>query len=94
MKALFFAIAMVIAASAGLAGPAAAAWGPPGFDVQAQGGGRGRGQERAQPGRDYRPERRPERDERRDRLNDDERRALHRDLDKANRELYQGRNQR
>jgi len=93
MKTLFFAVAMVIAASAGLAAPAAAAWGPPGFDLQAQ-GNRGRGQERAQPGRDSRPERRPDREDRRERLNDDERRALHRDLDKANRELYQRRNPR
>jgi hypothetical protein len=50
-----------------------------------------RGPERQQPQRDYRgPERQPER--RPDgRLTDEERRDLHRDLDRANREIYKGR---
>lgn len=38
-----------------------------------------------------RQDRRMERDDRRERMSDDERRALHRDLDKANRELYRRR---
>lgn len=41
--------------------------------------------DRGEPRRDSRYERR---EERRERLTDDERRSLHRDLDKANRELY------
>ena len=86
MKALILAVAI----AAGFSGPAAAgSWGNPGarFDVQAQKGRPDRGQ---QP-RDYRPDRRGGEAERHERLNDDERRALHRDLDKANRELYKPR---
>ena len=85
MKALI----LVVAVAAGFAGPAAAgSWADPGlrFDVQAPKGRPDRGE---QP-RDYRPDRRGG-EERRERLNDDERRALHRDLDKANRELYKPR---
>ena len=83
MKALI----AVIALAAGLTLPAAqAAWGPPGQDYLAQAHkGRERG---GQGGRDFRPPERQGGDDRRERLNDDERRALHRDLDKANRELY------
>ena len=89
------ALLLVMAVATGLAGPAAAAgWGYPGGDYYAQASKGRQGPDRAQRGRDSRAERRPERDERRERLNDDERRALHRDLDKANRELYQRRNQR
>jgi hypothetical protein len=85
----------VIALAAGLAGPAAAgAWGYPDGDYYAQASKGRQGEDRAQRGRDARPDRRAERDERRERLSDDERRALHRDLDKASRELYQRRNQR
>ena len=84
MKALIAAIAL----AAGLTGPAVASWGLPGFELAAQ-GQKGR-QDRGGQGREFRPDRRGG-DERRDRLNDDERRALHRDLDKANRELYQPR---
>lgn len=90
MKALLLTLALV----AGLNTPAAAAsWGYPGLrlDLQAQQGRPGGGQDRAQPGRDNRQDRRGEREERRERLSDEERRALHRDLDKANREIYQGR---
>lgn len=85
----------MIALAAGLASPATAgAWTYPGGDYYAQAPKGRQGQERAQRGRDPRPERRPQRDERRERLSDDDRRALHRDLDKANRELYQRRDQR
>ena len=93
MKAFFF----VLALAAGLAGPAAASsWGYPGFypDAQNQGykGRWGPGPERGEPPRDFRQDRRGE--ERRERMNEDERRALHRDLDKANRELYRRRFQK
>ena len=89
MKALFLAIAL----AAGLmAAPAGAGWPAPGERyAQAPKGRDGARQERGREGREMRPERRPDRDERRERLNDDERRALHRDLDKANRELYKQR---
>jgi len=91
MKALILAVAL----AASLVAPAAgAAWRYPGpqFDVQAQKGRSGGGQDRAQD-REARPNRREDREERRERLNEDERRALHRDLDKANRELYRRRSQ-
>ena len=94
MKALILAIALAV----GIAAPAAAAaWRYPAlqFDVQAQKGGRGGSQERAQD-RESRPNRREEREERqerRERLSEDERRSLHKDLDKANRELYKPRSQ-
>lgn len=84
MKALIVAIAL----AAGLTGPAAASWGLPGFELAAQ-AQKGR-QDGGGQGREFRPDRRGG-DDRRDRLNEDERRALHRDLDKANRELYQPR---
>jgi hypothetical protein len=89
MKALILAIAL---ATGMAAPPADAAWRYPSpqFDMQAQKGRQGGGQERAQE-REARPNRRDEREDRRERMNDDERRALHRDLDKANRELYQPR---
>jgi hypothetical protein len=91
MKGLILAIAL----AAGLVPPAAgASWRYPGpqFDVQAQKGRPGGGQEREQD-REARSNRREEREERRERLNEDERRALHRDLDKAKSELYKRRNQ-
>lgn len=90
------ALLCAVALAAGLAGPAAAAgaWVYPGGDYYAQASKGGQGQDRAQRGRDTRPERRPSREQQRERLSDDERRALHRDLDKASRELYQRRNQR
>ena len=91
MKALILALAMAASAAAG---PAAAdAWGRASFfpNVQAQRGPPGPppGFERREPPRDVRREQRA--DERQGRLTDDERRALHRDLDKANRELYRRR---
>lgn len=90
------AVLIALVAAAGLAGPAdAASWGVPRFEMQPPGKGRGGGFERPRDAREYRHERREERrerfEERRERLSDDERRALHRDLDKANRELYQRR---
>lgn len=88
MKAFILAIAL----AAVFTGPAAAAsWGyGPDMVAQAQKGrDGGGGRDRGPSGREGRPDR--QQDDRRDRFNDDERRALHRDLDKANRELYQQR---
>ena len=82
---------IAIALAAGLStGPAAADWPTSGgfLRVQAQKGGPGQGAERNERGRDTR-QNRP--DERRERMTQDERQALHRDLDKANREIYGGR---
>jgi hypothetical protein len=91
MKGLILALAL----AAGLVPPAAGAswrYPAPQFELQAQKGSPGGGQERAQD-REARPNRREEREERRERLSEDERRALHRDLDKASKELYRRRNQ-
>jgi hypothetical protein len=53
---------------------------------------RGPQREQAGPGRGAPPDRRMERDERREgALSQEERRALHQDLDRANRELYRRR---
>jgi len=80
--------------------PAAAQWrnfGGGHFNVQAQRQRSGGSFQRQQPQREFRqPERdyrQPERDYRRPdgRLTDEERRNLHRDLDRANREIYKGR---
>lgn len=93
MKALLIAVAL----AAGLASPAVAgSWGHPGFymETQAPKGRPGPGAERANPGRDSRQDRRMEREERRERMSEEERQALHRDLDKANRELYRRRFQK
>jgi hypothetical protein len=79
--------AFVVAAGL-LAGSAAAgAWELQSAYAQAQPqkGGPGPGAERGDRERDGRGDRR---EERRDRLTEDERRALQRDLEKANRELY------
>ena len=92
-------IGSILALSAVLSQPAAAAqwrnFGGPHFDVQSQQRQRSGGFQRQQPSRDYRQlERQPERqpDRRPDgRLTDQERRDLHRDLDRANREIYKGR---
>jgi hypothetical protein len=93
MKALILATVLGIGL---VTPPAAASWGYRGMalDVQAQPdkGRYGREQAQGQRGRDQRYDRQTQRDPRRDQqLNDDERRALHRDLDKANRELYRRR---
>ncbi len=87
---------VILALSAAMALPAAAAqwrnFGGPHFDVQSQQRQRPGGYQRQQPPqRDFRrpeqqPERRPD-----GRLTDQERRDLHRDLDRANREIYKGR---
>ena len=87
MKALLLTIAMV----AGLAAAQADANWRYGGEHYAQAPKGREARDRGQQGRETRPERRPEREPQRERLNEDERRALHRDLDKANRELYQGR---
>ena len=92
MKILIGAILalLVVAAQPAAAGP----WrdfGGGRFDVQAQ---RERpGGFQRQPQRDFRRGERPsERDPRSDgRLTEEERRELHRDLDRANREIYKGR---
>ena len=88
MKAIFLALAMAAAAAACPA--AASSWGYPSFvpEAQAQKGPPGPppGFERREP-----PRREQRADERPGRMTDDERRALHRDLDKANRELYRRR---
>ena len=93
MKTYMVVVPMLTAA---LSLPAAAApWRDHGgmrFDTQAQAQRqRPGGNQRQQPQREFRqPERQPER--RPDgRLTDEERRNLHRDLDRANREIYKGR---
>jgi hypothetical protein len=96
-------VMLALIAAVTLAGPAAAAsWSYTRLIPDAQwGGGRGQGggsdRERGESRRDPPPppqqDRRSGRDERRDRMSDDDRRALHRDLDKANRELYRRRSQ-
>ena len=94
MKAWFLAVAAAVTFAAGSAG--AASWADPGFRMDVQ---QGRpGPDAGQRGRDSRADRRGEEErrgrasnDRPERLSDDERRALHRDLDKANRELYKPR---
>ena len=88
-------IGMILALLAVTARPAAAGpwrdFGGGRFNVQEQ---RQRpGEFQRQPQRDFRrSERPPERDNRREgRLTDDERRALRRDIDRANREIYKRR---
>lgn len=81
-------MAMVLAV---LAAPAVA---QPGgyFDHYAQRDSKGRQASRDERPRQLQPERRPERDDRRQgAMSEEDRRALHRDLDKANRELYRRR---
>jgi hypothetical protein len=92
MKSLTLALALI----AGLVSPALSApwWGysPAAYDAQGQKARHGREQGGAPQGRQVPP---PQQQmppgPRRDQLNDDERRALHRDLDKANKELYRRR---
>jgi hypothetical protein len=96
MKSFVFTVFLAAAIAGGSA--MAAQWEFAGFSPYAQaqrgrpgpgpGPGYDRGPDRS---RDYRYERR---EERRERLTEDERRALHRDLDKANREIYGRRFQR
>ena len=93
MKGYFVAIALAAGLSAMPA--AAGSWDHGGFYPQMQGfkgrQGPGPGYERGEAERESRRERRMEREERREQFTEDERRALHRDLDKANRELYRRR---
>ena len=100
-------IVLALIAAAVFAGPATAASWPYSRlipDAQSGGGkgqgggpGRDRGESRRDPPpppqQQQQPDRRSGRDERRDRMNDDDRRALHRDLEKADRELYRRRSQ-
>ena len=93
------AIAALTAASAIAAGPAAlAAWDGGAFMSAQQkgwGGGAGerdRGNRDRGGGREARQER--QEDRRPERMSEDDRRSLHRDLDKANRELYGRRGQK
>lgn len=87
MKRVLFVLA--VTAGAAVVPAAAAPWDIAGFhpNLQAQRNRQAPGPafERPDRGRDFRYERR---DDRRERLTEDERRSLHRDLDKANRELY------
>src|SRR5688572_15335266 len=88
-----FGIAALTAAAAVGATPAAtAAWDGGAFvSIQQKGGGGGGGErDRADRDRGRGREARQERheDRRGDRMSEDDRRSLHRDLDKANRELY------
>ena len=84
---------LALALSIGVVTPVAAAYWDHGYGpgVQAQKGQPGRGQDARQRGPAPGADRPPDRQERRGQLSDDERRALHRDLDKANRELYKQR---
>jgi hypothetical protein len=93
MKAIVSAFAFAAAATAGPA--AAAPWGYPSLPlgVQAE---KARSSDYRRPEAPTPPRRseRPQREERRDQaFTEDERRALHRDIDKANRELYRRRGQ-
>ena len=85
MRRDLFAFVVAFGLAAGSA--AAGAWDLQRAYVQAQPqkGGPGPGAERGDRGRDGRGE---HREERRDRMTEDERRALQRDVEKANRELY------
>ena len=91
MKSLILALALFV----GQVTPALSApWGylAAAYDAQAQKGRHGREQGEPPRGRPPPPERQMQGDPRREQqLNEDERRALHRDLDKANRELYRRR---
>jgi hypothetical protein len=91
MKSLILALALLAA----LASPAVSApWGyaPAAYDAQAQKGRHGRDQGEPPRGRQAPPHQQQiPPSPRREQLNDDERRALHRDLDKANKELYRRR---
>jgi hypothetical protein len=91
MKSLIVALTLI----AGLVTPALSApWGHSGkaSDPQAQKGRQAREQGGPPGAPPMPPQRQTQGDPRRDQqMNEDERRALHRDLDKANRELYRRR---
>jgi hypothetical protein len=93
MRRFAYAIAWILATALFAVGPAAAAWDFAGAVVQVQAPGQkgrpGQGPERGERGRDARQDGRNDRDrDRGERMSEDDRRSLHRDLDKANRELY------
>jgi hypothetical protein len=92
MKTMLAVLAVAVAA---WAAPAAAGpFGRPGFQIQApHQKPRPERFERGGPGREVGPRHPPERPQR-GRLTEEERRELHRDLDKANRELYRRRHER
>ena len=80
------AVALVVSAPPAAANP----WRPGGVQVQMQRPQPDRSQR--PPQRDFRtPQQPPDRGPRDGRMTDQERRDLHRDLDRANRELYKGR---
>ncbi|MDB5905418.1 MAG: hypothetical protein JWM26_4296 [Betaproteobacteria bacterium] len=97
MRRLAYAIAWILATALFAVGPAAAASDFAGAVVQVQGPGQkgrpGQGPDRGERGRDARQDGGNDRD-RRERMSEDDRRSLHRDLDKANRELYGRRQQK
>ena len=90
MKALILAIAL---AAVPVTHAGAAPWNSSRLaaDLQAQKPPQGGGQNGGQRGREGGSDRRADRGEKREQLSDEERKGLHRDLDKANRELYQRR---
>jgi hypothetical protein len=97
MRRLAYAIFWILTTAVCAAGPAAAGGNSGGLFVQVQGQGQkgrpGQGPERGERerGRDARQD---GRDGSRERMSEDDRRSLHRDLDKANRELYGRRQQK
>jgi hypothetical protein len=86
MKRALFTFAAAVGLVFGPAAAATAAYQSAYVQVQGEKSRQGWGSERRERGRDTRDDNR--REERRERLSEDERRSLHRDLDKANRELY------
>ena len=92
-------LAVLILGGALVVGPAEAGSYGGGFRAQDQGGfshpkGQGKRYERVERPQRYVPSGPPPDRRGSGRLTDDERRQLHRDLDKANRELYRGRRDR
>ncbi len=88
--AVFFATAFLAAATLHTAPAAAGPW----RDLRAAQGQQDRQDRGAQRRRDAGPPERFQRQERPQRLSDEERRELHRDLDKARREIYKPRRER
>jgi hypothetical protein len=86
LSGMMAAVALMVMVAPAAANP----WRHGGFQVQQQRPQHERFQRNPQ--RDFRPpERQPERGPRDGRMTDQERRDLHRDLDRANRELYKDR---
>jgi hypothetical protein len=86
MKRVLFTLAAAVGLVLGPAAAATAAYQSAYVQVQGDKSRSSWGSERRDRGRDTRDDNR--REERRERLSEDDRRSLHRDLDKANRELY------